>query len=55
MAILSGASIQIVDLTEKPAREVVVIDVRAGLEDFKFSPDGKQIAVALANEHGGCS
>ena len=49
MATLSSASIQIVDLTEKPAREGIVIDVRTGLEDFKFSPDGKQIAVALSN------
>jgi WD40 repeat protein/basic membrane lipoprotein Med (substrate-binding protein (PBP1-ABC) superfamily) len=49
VATYSSASIQISDLTEKPAREVAVIDVRSGIEDFKFSPDGKRIAVALSN------
>jgi len=39
----------IFDLTQTPAREVVVIDARPGIEDFKFSPDGKQIAVGLSS------
>jgi len=49
LAAVYSLSIQIWDVSTIPARNLVTVDARRGIEDLVFSPDGLQLAVGQSN------